>query len=58
MFDLVICFAIGFLIGIIIGFPLGFLCTKKTYSEEIFDVGFSSGFQYGKDSFYNPSAKG
>lgn len=58
MFDLILCLALGLLIGIIVGFPLGFLCTKKAYSEEIFDVGFTSGFDYGKNCFWNPQAKG
>lgn len=58
MFEFALCLSIGILIGLVAGFPLGFLSTKKAYNEEIFDVGFASGYQYGKDSFYNPSAKG
>lgn len=58
MAEFVFCVCLGIIIGLALGFPFGFLCSKKTYDQEIFDVGFASGYQYGKDSFYNPSAKG
>lgn len=49
---------IGVVVGLLLGFPIGFLCSKKAYDEKVFDEGFACGFIYGKDSFYNPQAKG
>lgn len=49
---------VGVTVGLLIGFPLGFCCHKKTLDEKIFDDGFTAGYQYGKDCFYNPQAKG
>lgn len=54
----VLIFGIGLSVGILIGSFLGYLCTKKDFKEEIYNVGFTHGYEIAKGNFYNPNAKG
>lgn len=58
MIDVIVSAGICLFLGLTIGFFLGYLVHKSKLIEESIEVGFTLGYEFGKDCFYNPSAKG
>lgn len=54
----VLVFGVGLSVGALLGSFLGHLCTKKDFSEEFYNFGFTHGYEVAKGNFYNSTAKG